>query len=299
MNKKDMILVYMGLLFAAFIWGINPTIMKIGLIYMSNISYNFIRMLVALLVSIIILIISKRYKRMEMRDIGKIFLITLFGFFLFQIFLIWGVSKTTAGNTSIIMATLPVYVIIINYIFKIEKINKKIVLGIFLSILGVVLIVLASGANLSISKNDALGIVIISISQLAYAIYTVFSKTLVKKYSNYQVIFMVILFTTIFYSFASLKEISNIDWSGLPLIAWLSIVGSGIFAMFVGNVIWVWAVNRIGSSKTSLFTNLQPVISIISGYFILGETFRIGQIFGGIIVLYGVYITRDNKKSEA
>ncbi len=298
MDKKNTVLVYIGLLFAAFIWGINPTIMKIGLIYMSNISYNFLRMAVALVVSLIILILSKTYKKMEMKDIGKICIIALFGFFLFQIFLILGVSNTTAGNTSIIMATLPVYVIIINYIFKIENINKRIVSGIFLSIIGVTLIVLASGANLSISKQDTIGILIISLAQFAYAGYTVFSKTLVKKYSNYQVIFMVILFTSVFYSFISLKEISSIDWCEVPIVAWMSIVGSGVFAMFIGNVIWVWAVNKIGSSKTALFTNLQPVISIISGYFILGETFRIEQIFGGIIVLYGVYITRENRKNE-
>ncbi len=138
------------LLFVAFLWGINPPIMKVGLLYIPPLAYNMLRMFIALVIVWIALGLSKEYRSLAREDIKQICLLSIVGFFIFQLFFTVGVQKTTAGNASIILNLLPVSVAIINKLLKIEDISLPVAIGIFVSLGGVVLIVIGSGKAMSI-----------------------------------------------------------------------------------------------------------------------------------------------------
>ncbi|MBU2699300.1 drug/metabolite transporter (DMT)-like permease [Sporomusaceae bacterium BoRhaA] len=70
-----------------------------------------------------------------------------------------------------------------------------------------------------------------------------------------------------------------------------------IFAICIGNFMWIWGIGKIGSNRTAIYNNLSPIFAIITGYFLLGETIELWQLIGGVAVLWGVYLMRKSKIS--
>ena len=280
------------LLLVSFIWGINPTIMKVGLLYLPPMPYNGVRMLIALLFAWLMLCMSKTYKPFERQDIKPMLWVGGAGFFIFQLAFTFGVQDTTAGNSSLLLALVPASVAIINKIFKIEDISPSMVLGIGISLLGVILIVVGSGKEFSTSDNHLFGAFMMLIAQFAYGYYSVFSKPLLHKYSTYQVTaYMVTIATALFIPIA-IPSLMVIEWREIPLIAWFSVLYSGIFAICVGNFLWMWAIGKIGSTRTALYNNLSPIFAVTTGYVFLGEGFGWLQFFGALVIFGGMYLTR-------
>jgi drug/metabolite transporter (DMT)-like permease len=280
------------LLFVAFLWGINPPIMKVGLLYIPPLAYNMLRMLIALVIVWIALGLSKEYRSLAREDIKQICLLSIVGFFVFQLFFTVGVQKTTAGNASLILNLLPVSVAIINKLLKIENISLPVAVGIFVSLVGVVLIVIGSGKAMSIEHNHLTGIFLLLLAQCGYGYYTVFSKKLVQRYSSYQITAYVITITTVLFFSISLPSMTAIQWSEIPLVGWLSVLYSGVFGVCVGNFLWMWAIGKIGSTKTALYGNLSPVFAVTTGYLFLDEAFGMLQFSGAVVIFVGLYITR-------
>ncbi|MBP2625336.1 MAG: carboxylate/amino acid/amine transporter [Firmicutes bacterium] len=281
------------LLLVSFIWGINPTIMKVGLLYLPPMPYNAVRMLIALLFSWLILWMSKTDKPFERQDIKLILLIGAAGFFVFQLTFTFGVQNTTAGNSSLLLALVPASVAIINKLFKIEDISTTMVLGIGMSLFGVILIVVGSGKEFSTSGNHLLGAFMMLIAQFAYGYYSVFSKPLLNKYSTYQVTAYMVTIATVLFIPVAIPSMMLIEWTDVPLTAWFSVLYSGVFAICVGNFLWMWAIGKIGSTRTALYNNLSPIFAVATGYIFLGESFGWLQFFGAVVIFGGMYLTRQ------
>jgi len=105
----------------------------------------------------------------------------------------------------------------------------------------------------------------------------------------------------VLFALIALPELAGIDWRQITVGAWLSAAYSGIFAMCIGNFLWIWGVSLLGSAKAALYNNLSPVFSIIVGYVLLGESFGWLQLAGTAVVFWGLYLTRtpntDRSKS--
>lgn len=286
------------LVIVPFIWGINFTVMKVGLQSLAPMAYNTSRLIIATIVSWVFVYNLKAYKKVAFNDIPAILLVSIIGFAVPQIGITLGVSYTTAGNSSLIMALIPISVLLINVILGKETVHKWSIIGIILSFIGVVLVVLGTGSGFSISRSDLMGVSILLFAQFFAAYFTVFSKPLVERYSPYQVIAYAMTISSLLFLVISYKSLSGVSWTILPSSAWFSILYSGIFALAVGNCIWVWAVKKIGSTKTAVFNNLTPVFAIVTGCIFLQETFGLSQLAGAFVILIGLIITQKEQRSN-
>ena len=293
MNSRPLLFIEGILLLVSFIWGINPTIMKVGLFYLPPMPYNAVRMLIALLFSWLMLCMSKTYKPFERQDIKTMLLVGAVGFFVFQLAFTFGVQNTTAGNSSLLLALVPASVAIINRLFKFEDINATMALGIGISLFGVILIVVGSGKEFSTSGNHLYGAFMMLIAQFAYGYYSVFAKPLLHKYSTYQVTAYMVTIATVLFIPISIPSLMSIEWQEVPLIAWFSVIYSGIFAICLGNFLWIWAIGKIGSTRTAVYNNISPIFAVATGYIYLGEGFGWLQFFGAVVILFGMYLTRQ------
>lgn len=286
------------LILVAFVWGINPVAVKVGIKYIDPMVYNIMRLLVSSILSWIILFMSGKHKKIEKCDLKRILLVSLFGYFLYQVGFIIGIDNTTAGNSSLIIGMLPISVALINKIFKIEDINYKMVIGIILSFVGVVLIILGSGKTLRISSSDIKGGLFLILAQLALGYYTIFSKPLLKKYSNIQIAAWFLSISSIIFFVGNIKMLMSFDFKSIPAVGWITNIYSGAFSMCIGNILWMWGVNKVGSIRTSLYNNLTPVFTIIVGCIFIGESFGIVKIIGSMIIFMGIYMTKKGNKGE-
>lgn len=281
-----------ALFLVAFVWGSNPPVMKWSLQYIDPMSFNAIRMVIACIFSGVIVFVLKPESPIAREDWPALVKLGAFGFFIFQVFFTLGVTRTTAGNASLLLGLLPVTVAIINALTGMEKITRRTLVSIAVTLVGVCLIVVGSGREFSLAGSHVVGAAFLLCAQFAYGYYTVYSRRLTAKYSPFQINACVFAVTTALFVLVALPSLFATDWSKVESPAWVGAVYSGFFSLSIGNFLWVWGVGIVGSAKASLFNNLAPVFAILLGYIMLGEAFGLIQVLGAAIIYAGLHIGR-------
>ncbi|MCD6396387.1 MAG: EamA family transporter [Spirochaetaceae bacterium] len=292
---KNKLNIHFLLILAVLFWGMTPSFMKLSLKEIEVFPFNVLRLFVALVTSGIFLIILGNWKHVGKKDWINFIIVSLFGFFVFQFCFPFGVKNTSASIASLLMATLPINVIIINLLSKSEKLILKTVIGILLSFIGISIIILGTNGGFSLEGTFAGGVILLIVAEMGFALYTVKAKDLIHKYSLYQVMFIVILFSFILFLLFSTNQISSLNISNISPLAWLGVSFTGIFGTCLGNIFWSKGIENLGSTKTSIYANLPPVFGIAAGFLILKETLSLLQILGGFVIISGVVLVNRKK----
>ena len=66
-----------------------------------------------------------------------------------------------------------------------------------------------------------------------------------------------------------------------------------LFGSFVAYLIYAFALEKLSASNVAAFAYLQPVMAALMGIWLLGEKLSIAVVFGGILILFGLYLTED------
>jgi drug/metabolite transporter (DMT)-like permease len=82
------------------------------------------------------------------------------------------------------------------------------------------------------------------------------------------------------------------NWGAVTAPVWAAMVYSGIGALVVGNLIWYHGVSRIGPTRVSMFSNLQPLVALAVAWLALGEIPTVWQGLGAGSIMTGLIITR-------
>ncbi|MDR0441422.1 MAG: DMT family transporter [Candidatus Accumulibacter sp.] len=296
-SRKKATLAECMLLLVVVMWGMNPPVIKLGLQHIPPLPYNVARMIVGSVVALFALWLSGSYRRPTREDFWRFVRASVFGFLVFQLLFTEGIDRTTSGNAAFMCCLLPLFVLLINRIYGLDTIDRSVAAGIACSIVGVVLIVLGAGRELSLAGGHLAGALLILAAHVGYAYYTVFSRELLNRYSIYQVTASLMIITTILMAAASFPMMRNVAWLDLPAPAWGSVAFSGVFGLCFGNFLWIWGAGVIGAARASLFNNLTPLFAVATAYFLLGETFGALQAAGAAFVFGGVYVTRRRDRS--
>ncbi len=223
---------------------------------------------------------------------GNLLKIALFNPLIYFIAETYGIRALTASESGALLASIPVFSIIASAVFLKSKPGKTEVIGILITLIGVLFTVFASGfsASFSISGYFALFLAVIS-----YALYSVFSEKGNDSSEMEKTFFMMLLGAIVFPALAvieSLREGRLSELITLPfkdmgfLIAVLyQGIGCSSVAFFLSNA----AIARIGVNRSSTFIGITTAVSILGGVLMLNEPFTLMQITGSILILIGVY----------
>jgi drug/metabolite transporter (DMT)-like permease len=97
---------------------------------------------------------------------------------------------------------------------------------------------------------------------------------------------------TLLYVPLVLPHLRRIDWGNVDRMTWVAIVYSALFALCVAYTIWYAAVRAIGSARTSVYSNVVPLVAMVTAVVFLGEPLGLRKIGGAAAVLIGVALTR-------
>lgn len=280
------------LLGAILIWGIHPTLCKIGFKEVSNLAFNLTRFIIASLTCWVFLLMKEKNWKVEKKDFLGIVSIGLVGFFLNHSFFIIGIKYTTAGNNSLIFATLPLIVTFLSIVLKIEQPKLSQILGSMVSFTGIMVVILSASGNLGSFKNYYYGNLMIVFSTTSWALYTILNRKYLSKYSPLKLCTYGVTSATIMMLIVWHGELLKQDWSGVGLITWSTMIYSGALSIVVASVLWNVGISKAGGSKTSIYSNVTPIISITCGVVFLHESFRFQQIIGVVLVFIGLYISK-------
>lgn len=208
-----------------------------------------------------------------------------------------GISRTTASESGAFLACIPAVSLLASTLLLDKSPQKHQVVGIAVTLAGVLTAVLAAGASASFSLS---GYAVLTIAVLSYALYSV-SVEKAAAYTGAELTAAMMAAGAAVFIPLALAEgwyTETLAYSlCLPLTnsAFLAAVlyqgvGCSVLAFFLSNI----AIASIGVNRTASFIGISTVVSIVAGVTLLGETFSLMQTIGVAVILAGVYIANAN-----
>jgi drug/metabolite transporter (DMT)-like permease len=293
------------LLLMVLIWGSNYSIVKAAFQEIPPQPFNALRLIVASLVFGIAIVIARRYGRTSVfytpnpitrRDWLSLFGLALVGHFLYQFSFVGGLARTSVANSALILAMTPVVIAVINAVRGHERVGLWHWLGAALSVTGIYFVV---GRGAGIHAGSLTGDVLMIGGVICWAIYTVGAARLMDRHSPLGVTGLSMAIGTALYVPVVVPQMRHVQWSTVSPATWISIVYSAIFAIVVAYMIWYSAVQKIGGTRTSMYSNLVPIVALAVAVLWRGEPLGASKLAGATLVLAGVAITRAAARLKA
>ena len=278
------------------IWGVNFVVVKAALAEFSPLSFNSIRFTLATLVELVVLYAQGETLAMPWRDLKKMLPIALLGVLSYQLLFVFGIRRTTAGNASVLLATIPIFVALYTGIFRRQKLGQGVWLGSALTFTGVCLLTLGSGKPLAASLQTLPGDLLLLVAAVGWAAYTVGAKSLLERYSAIKLTALSMLITAPVMDLLSIPELLSTDWAAISTGAWVGLLYSAVFSIAIAYLFWNIAVQRLGDARSATYSNLTPIVSLVTAWIVLNERLAPLQILGAIIVLAGVWLARFGRR---
>ncbi len=293
-SSVDLMLIGMSI-----VWGINYSVVKIALEDLTPLSLNAIRFSVATLLLIIFLWIKERNLRIRREDISRLILLAIIGNTAYQLFFIYGILRTTAGNSAILYGTVPIFVGVLSSVLGVEKITQRIWQSVIISFFGIALIILGKGEVIAITNQSWIGDLLILGATICWAAYTVLSKPLLIRYTPTKLTTLTIAIGAVPLILISIPSLSIQRWDSVSTQGWLSVGYSSCLAIALGYVVWYTGVSHVGNARTSLYENLAVVVGVVVAWIFLSESMTVVQIIGAVLVFVGLYVARrtNNKNT--
>lgn len=283
--------VYIAAVLSMVFWGFSFVGTKIVLKYYEPITIIFLRLVLASVFLFVVLKVTGCLQKIKKEDFLLLFISALFNPFLYFIGENYGIKHTTATVSAIIIATIPVFTPLFAYILLREKLTFFNYLGIFLSFIGI--FIMLTGKSFEFEAS-AFGIGMLFFAVFAAIGYTITVKKLVEKYTPiniiaYQNLIGLILFLPVFL----IMDLDHFIRAKPGIDGIIALILLAIFASSLAFILFIYAVKYLGVSKANVYSNLIPVITAIFSLIILSELFSGRKIIGIIIILTGVIISQQ------
>jgi drug/metabolite transporter (DMT)-like permease len=284
------------------IWGANYSIVKSVFDEVDPQAFNAVRMSIATACFLVAMAVARARvggtagggvfytpTPFTRRDWVALALLGLVGHFGYQVLFIGGLARTTVANSSLIIAASPVVIAVASSLVRHERIGRLHWAGAVLSMAGIYLV---AGTGAALGSRGYLGDALMFAAVLCWAAYTIGSEPLMARHSPVGVTGLSLVFGTILYVPATLPAILQVDWTALSRATLGALFYAAIFAMCVAYTIWYTAVREIGSARTSIYSNLIPIVAMLTAVLFLREPLGARQLTGAAFVLAGVALTR-------
>ena len=263
-------------------------IAKYGLAIIEPFTFAFYRFVLASVVLMAITLLKKHDRPVERRDFGRIVLLGVLIIPFNQTLFLAGQSLTAAGHGALLFATTPIWVFVLALFHSQETFRWRRAVGIAMAFVGVAVVMLAGA--LEVGTRYLFGDLILLVSVLAWAWYTVLGKPLVVKYGALRTTAYALTAGSILYFPFGLYRAIVFDYSQATPAAWGSVVYMAIGLSLVVYVLWYWILKYWEASRLAVYHNVQPILASIVAWFWLGESLGLSFIVGGSIVILGVII---------
>ena len=232
-----------------------------------------------------------RSKEVILKNLPLLLFLALTSVGLFNSFTYLSLVHTQVINASLFNTAIPAIIILLCFIFKIEKTNKYQILGLIISILGILSIITKLNLEIILSLNFNKGDLIMIGGVITWGFYSSFLKkktftlpllTLVQVLCTLGLIF---IFPQFIYEFSQGQKIDlNID-------LFYILIFLALFPSIGSYYCWAGAVSIIGANRAGIFLSLIPLFSTIMAIYFYNEQFQFFHLIGAILIILGLFLS--------
>lgn len=283
--------VYFAFTITIILWASAFPVIKLALSDFSAVHLSSLRLSIASLI-LLILTIIKKIPIPDFKDIPIILLLGFCGFTLYHIALSFGEYYVSAGISSLIVSTTPIFSALLATYFLKEKFSKLAWIGSIIAFIGVACIALGNDSKVIAM---CIGIALVLIASIGESIYFVFQSSYLKKYGfiPFTIYTMLAgsLFTFIFLP-GAIHDLQYADTNTLLLVLYL-----GFFPTVIPYFALAYTIYKVGVADATMSLYLTPACALVLSFIMVGEMPTMVAIIGGIVTLIGVSITTNHAKN--
>ena len=294
MNSRALALVFAFL--ATLIYGVSFTVAKeVMPQYVKPFGFIFLRVSGATLLFWTVGLFVRK-ERIDTSDYPRLLLGAIFGIALNQLSFFKGLSMTTPISASVIMVSSPILVLSFSAILLRERVTKRKLSGIFIGMLGAVVLIVF-GKEIGSSSDASLGNLLIFVNATSYSLYLILIKSLTRKYQPITLakwlyllgLFMVIPF--------GIQEFNLIEWQGMPEGILWRIGFIVVFTSFLTYLLNLFAIRKLLPTTLSIFIYLQPVIATSYALLIGSDSLNLIKLLSTLLIFTGVFLVTHKPRS--
>jgi drug/metabolite transporter (DMT)-like permease len=249
-------------------------------------AYGTIRYFVAISLFWAFTYYRERSFRIARSDLWLVLLAALM-IFLNQLCFVYGVKLAHASTVALLLGTTPIFIGLITLALGLERLASAFWIGAAITFGGVALIAVANGSVGSSFRGTLIAIA----TAATWGCYTVTIAPLMRRYSPFRISALVLAIGWVPLALVSIPQLSTQQFS-FGWKVWLGFGYAVIGPLFLTNILWFTAIDRVGASRASLFANMQPFFAVFFALILLGESLHTLEIAGGVLIFAGIAFER-------
>ncbi|WP_409288871.1 DMT family transporter [Peribacillus sp. SCS-37] len=193
------------------------------------------------------------------------------------------IDKLGISLSAILLYTAPAFVLMLSALIFKERLTKLKAVLVLVTLAGCTF---AAGTDLRSDSFEWAGSLIGVGAGAGYALYTIFAKAALRKYSSYTISLYTFIFAII-----PLAPMTHF-WGKLPPISnggfWGSAAGLGLLSTVLAYLLYTAGLKGLEGSKASMLASIEPVTAVTAGFFLFGDSLTAVQLAGAILVISAV-----------
>ncbi len=287
--------VYGVLVTLSLIWGVAFVGIKVLEPMLTPINLTLLRWFIAGAGFLVLLPIFGRPRMpISRRDIPRLLLVSFANVVAYHLTINYSESSIGAGLETLLVAMGPIFIVVLSTIFLKERQGRTVHIAVLLALAGAM--ILFFGTLETDGSGTIPGILEGIGTAFSYAVFAVFAKPLLPKFgARAFTIWVGLIGTAMLLPLVSGDFFSQV--SHLPLNGWLAMLYLSLLSTVFGYMLFYTMIEKGGVAKVSVQLYLVPVVGIVSGAIILGESVTVITIAGGAAMLIAVALTTIKGKA--
>jgi drug/metabolite transporter (DMT)-like permease len=200
----------------------------------------------------------------------------------------WGVKYISSGLGAIIGAIVPLWIVIISF-FRGERLARLAIIGLIVSFGGVCVIFYDHLSDFLV-PDFRFGILISLISTLTWAFGSLYTKKKAASFNPYFSLGLQMFISSILLFAYTGATGTSVSLSAIPAISWWSIAYLVVFGSVLTFIAFIYALQHLPAEISSIYAYINPIIAVILGAVIFGETLNAAIAIGGGVTLFGLFM---------
>jgi drug/metabolite transporter (DMT)-like permease len=217
------------------------------------------------------------------------------GIYLNSLGFVYSIDLTNASTVALIFGSLPIVTAIFAYLVGVERLHRRFWIAAGISFAGVALVALGSGNEVS---GSFLGILLALMAAATWGIYSVAIVRLLKRYSVWRISAGALIVGSIPLIVTAIAQLVDQRWD-LGALVWASFAFAVLGPLALTNYLWFTAIDRVGPSRATLATNLQPFLAALFAVVLLSEQLTWLQVVGGLAIGLALLLARRRPRLES